>query len=150
MVTPDQIDIIQTTWKIPAANPVDSGEVILLKFFEKFPHNQQKFLAFKNLPLESLKGSKSFRTHAGRVVTVINDAIGVLGSPDAIAQLEEMWGKIGETHSKRKISKDSFNELKIVICEVLTAVCALDEVQQKAWDDLFSTIYEIIFKKYDQ
>lgn len=54
-MTPDQIDIIKTTWKIPAANPIDSGEVILLKFFEKYPHNQQKFLAFKNLPLESLK-----------------------------------------------------------------------------------------------
>lgn len=57
MVTPEQIDIIKTTWKIPAANPVDSGEVILVKFFEKFPHNQQKFLAFKNLPLDSLKVS---------------------------------------------------------------------------------------------
>lgn len=55
------------------------------------------------------KGSKTFRTHAGRVVTVINDAIVALDSPDAVEQLEEMWGKIGETHSKRKISKDSFN-----------------------------------------
>lgn len=60
MVTPDQIDIIKTTWKIPAANPVDSGEIILLKFFEKYPHNQQKFLAFKNLPLDSLKVSLKF------------------------------------------------------------------------------------------
>lgn len=58
MVTPEQIDIIKTTWKIPAANPVDSGEVILLKFFEKYPHNQQKFMAFKNLPLDSLKVTK--------------------------------------------------------------------------------------------
>ncbi|XP_037038743.1 globin CTT-VIIA [Bradysia coprophila] len=149
MVTPDQIDIIKTTWKIPAANPIDSGEVILLKFFEKFPHNQQKFLAFKNLPLESLKGSKSFRTHAGRVVTVINDAIVALDSPDATKQLEEMWGKIGETHSKRKISKESFNELKVVIFEVLTAVCSLDATQQKAWSDLFDVVYSLIFKKYD-
>lgn len=55
------------------------------------------------------QGSKSFRTHAGRVVTVINDAIVALDSPDATKQLEEMWGKIGESHFKRKISKESFD-----------------------------------------
>lgn len=54
-LTPEQRSAIQQTWSIPAQNPVDSGEAILLAFFERFPHNQQKFLAFKNVPLESLK-----------------------------------------------------------------------------------------------
>lgn len=47
--------VIKQTWEIPARNPVDSGEAILLAYFERFPHNQQKFLVFKNLPLDTLK-----------------------------------------------------------------------------------------------
>lgn len=54
-ITSQQIKIIKTTWAIPAANPEDSGEAVLLAFFEKYPHNQEYFKAFKNVPLETLK-----------------------------------------------------------------------------------------------
>lgn len=57
-ITSEQIEIIKTTWAIPAANPEDSGEAVLLAFFEKFPHNQEHFKAFKNVPLETLKVCK--------------------------------------------------------------------------------------------
>lgn len=42
-----QVDVIKKTWEIPASKPLDSGETILFLFLEKFPHNQQKFAAFK-------------------------------------------------------------------------------------------------------
>lgn len=54
-LTPAQIALIQTTWAIPAQNAIDSGEAILLAYFEKYPKNQDKFSAFKNTPLLSLK-----------------------------------------------------------------------------------------------
>lgn len=54
-LTPEQISMIQTTWSIPAKNPIDSGEAILQAYFEKYPKNQQKFASFKNIPLLSLK-----------------------------------------------------------------------------------------------
>lgn len=54
-LTPQQIAIIQSTWEIPAKNPLDAGEAILLAFFEKYPKNIEKFQAFKNTPLLSLK-----------------------------------------------------------------------------------------------
>lgn len=54
-LTPEQISIIQRTWNIPAANPLDSGEAILIAYFEKYPKNQEKFNAFQNVPLLSLK-----------------------------------------------------------------------------------------------
>lgn len=56
-LSPEQRSAIQQTWAIPAENPIDSGEAILLAYFERFPHNQQKFAAFKNVPLDSLKVS---------------------------------------------------------------------------------------------
>lgn len=54
-LTPQQISIIQSTWAIPAQNAIDSGEAILLAYFEKYPQNQNKFSSFKNTPLLSLK-----------------------------------------------------------------------------------------------
>lgn len=54
-LTPEQISMIQSTWSIPAENPIDSGEAILMAYFEKYPKNQEKFAAFKNTPLLSLK-----------------------------------------------------------------------------------------------
>lgn len=54
-LTPQQITLIQSTWAIPAKNPIDSGEAILIAYFEKYPKNQEKFNSFKNTPLLSLK-----------------------------------------------------------------------------------------------
>ena len=56
-LTPKQIEIIQSTWAIPAKNAIESGEAILLAYFEKYPKNQDKFNSFKNTPLLSLKVS---------------------------------------------------------------------------------------------
>lgn len=60
-LTPEQISLIKATWAIPAQNPIDSGEAVLYAFFEKYPSNQQKFLAFKNVPLPELKVHKHFK-----------------------------------------------------------------------------------------
>lgn len=50
-----QKEILKETWEIPKKNPIDSGEVIFIRFLEKYPHNKQKFAAFRNVPLLSLK-----------------------------------------------------------------------------------------------
>ena len=54
-LTPKQIQIIKDTWEVPKKDLEGSGEAILFRYFEKYPHNQQKFASFKNLPLDSLK-----------------------------------------------------------------------------------------------
>lgn len=74
-LTAEQVAIIKSTWQVIAASPFEYGEKILYAFFEKwvkfkgnfhknrnlkiyiprYPHNQQKFAAFKNTPLLLLK-----------------------------------------------------------------------------------------------
>lgn len=54
-LSPIQIQIIKDTWEIPKANLTDAGEVILFRFLDDFPKNQNKFDAFSNVPLLSLK-----------------------------------------------------------------------------------------------
>lgn len=46
---------IKTTWRIPMENPTESGQAILLKFFERYPSNLQKFKDFKGMSIEELK-----------------------------------------------------------------------------------------------
>lgn len=56
-LTAEQINIVKETWTAPwnGGDCADSGEAILFRFFEKYPDNQNYFLAFKNTPLLSLK-----------------------------------------------------------------------------------------------
>lgn len=44
-------------WKV-SFKPLDAGEKILYLYLERFPHNQQRFAAFKTTPLIMLKGKK--------------------------------------------------------------------------------------------
>lgn len=54
-ISDTQKQIVKDTWEIPKKNPLDSGEVIFIRFLEKYPHNKEKFAAFKNIPMLSLK-----------------------------------------------------------------------------------------------
>lgn len=56
-LTQEQVAIIKATWEIPKKDLTGSGEAILYRFFEKYPEHQEKFKAFKNTPLLSLKVS---------------------------------------------------------------------------------------------
>lgn len=51
--------MIQIT--ILSFQPFDSGEKILFIYFDRFPHNQDKFQAFRNTPILLLKGTPGFR-----------------------------------------------------------------------------------------
>jgi len=57
LLTGKEVDIIKETWKIPSANVHDSAELIFYTYLERFPHNQEKFVAFKDTPLAQLKVS---------------------------------------------------------------------------------------------
>ncbi|XP_055681767.1 globin CTT-VIIA isoform X2 [Lutzomyia longipalpis] len=145
-LTPEQIEIVKSTWQLVAKAPEDAGEAILMRFFEKFPDNQ-KYFPFRNVPRENLKGSVMFRSHAGRVVAVFQKAVDAFNTADPVATLVEIWTEIARTHFRRQIKQKSFDELKEVVLEILTAACNLDEVQQTAWAVTLDTIFGIISKE---
>lgn len=146
----DEVYEIKKTWDIPMANPTDSGAAILITFFTKYPSNIEKFPSFKDIPLRDLQENARFRAHAGRIIRVFDDSIQSLGHDWAGPKLEEIWSRIATTHFNRQIEKQSFNELKEVILEVLTAACNLNEKQTEAWIKLMDSVYEIIFKTIDE
>ncbi|XP_005183602.1 globin CTT-VI [Musca domestica] len=146
----DEVLEIKRTWDIPAANPTESGSAILMLFFKRYPSNLQKFSAFKDLPLDELSTNARFRAHASRIIKVFDESIQMLGHDWAGPKLEETWSKIATSHFNRQIEKKSFNELKEVILEVLTAACNLNEKQIQAWTKLMDTVYSIIFNSLDK
>ncbi|KAI9579928.1 cytoglobin-1-like [Glossina fuscipes] len=144
----DEVYEIKRTWEIPATTPTESGVAILIRFFTKYPSNLQKFSTFKDMTLDELKNNPRFKAHANRIMKVFDDSIKTLD--DNCSHLEEIWTKIAQSHFNRQIEKQSFNELKEVILEVLVAACNLNDQQTEIWLKLLDFVYEIIFKTIDQ
>uniref|UniRef100_A0A1A9WJJ1 Globin domain-containing protein n=1 Tax=Glossina brevipalpis TaxID=37001 RepID=A0A1A9WJJ1_9MUSC len=144
----DEVFEIKRTWEIPAASPTESGVAILIQFFTKYPSNLQKFSTFKDMTLDELKDNPRFKAHANRIMKVFDDSVQALD--DDYSQLEEIWIKVAQSHFNRQIEKQSFNELKEVILEVLAAACNLNDQQTEIWIKLMDFIYDIIFKTIDE
>lgn len=41
-------------------------------------------------------------------------------------------------------------DLRSVVIEVISDVCKLDEEGKKAWNDLFDTLYHVVFNVLDE
>ncbi|KAH8326120.1 hypothetical protein KR067_002116 [Drosophila pandora] len=145
----DEVQMIKKTWEIPVATPTDSGAAILKLFFTRYPSTLDKF-PFRDVPLEELPGNARFRAHAGRIIRVFDESIQLLGQDGDQEKLDEIWTKVAVSHIPRAISKESYNQLKEVILEVLTAACSLNESQAATWAKLVDHVYGIMFKAIDE
>ncbi|CAO1299744.1 unnamed protein product [Diamesa tonsa] len=105
----NQIAIIKRTWEIPSAKSVDSGEHILYLFFDRYPHNQLKFAAFRTTPLLMLKGMPGFRSHASKIMNVFSIAIDALGRENGMEEIVKLLNEVGKSHARRKIPKKALN-----------------------------------------
>lgn len=56
----EQRQLILDTWEEPKKHLTDVGEVLLFRYLEKYPQNQDNFDAFRNVPLLSLKVSVKY------------------------------------------------------------------------------------------
>ncbi|XP_055906659.1 cytoglobin-1 [Eupeodes corollae] len=141
---------VKKTWEIPMENPDESGQAILIEFFTQFPSNQQKFEQFREVPVVQLKDNAKFKSHAARIVRLFDDSINALGTDYADSAIQELWKNTAKSHFRRNISKQSFNELKGVILQVLKAACNLNDRQVEAWTKLMDHVYDIVFKTLDE
>lgn len=141
---------VKKTWEIPMENPDASGQAILIEFFTQFPSNQQKFEQFRDVPIAELKDNAKFISHAGRIVRLFDDSINALGTDYADSAIQELWANTAKSHFRRNISKQSFNDLKGVILQVLRNACNLNSRQVEAWTKLMDHVYDIVFKTLDE
>lgn len=76
------------------------------------------FLAF-------FQGTPGFRSHASRVALYINDGVQCLSKANYEEELEAMWTSLGESHNRRKISRQSFNVRFTIVCVWLQILMTL-------------------------
>ncbi|XP_070508519.1 globin CTT-IIIA-like [Chironomus tepperi] len=145
-----QVAIIKKSWEIPFAKPLDSGEKILYTYLEKFPHNQDRFAAFRNTPIIMLKGTPGFRSHANKIMGILGVCIDCLGKPGGADEIVRVLNEMGKNHRRRGIPKKAFMEIRGIILDTLRDLCKLDDEGVQAWSDLLDTVYHVIFTNLDE
>lgn len=55
-----------------------------------------------------MQGTPGFRSHAGRVVSVFHETVNSLNNENYVEKIESIWNRIGDSHNRRKISRQSF------------------------------------------
>nr|BAO18440.1 globin [Polypedilum nubifer] len=144
-----QVALIKKSWEIVFARPLDSGEKILYAYLEKFPHNQEKFAAFRNTPLIMLKGTPGFRSHASKIMGLFGAAVDALGQQNGTETILNLFNEMGKNHRRRGIPKRAFIEIRAIIVQTVSELCKLDDEGKAAWNDLLDTVYHIIFSNLD-
>lgn len=71
------------------------------------------------------------------------DSIQLEGGFEAV---KDIWNEIGESHKKRKITRQAFLELRDVVVSILSTVCQLTNEGKVAWTILLDYIYEAVFE----
>lgn len=77
-------------------------------------------------------------------------AIDALGSEHGFDFIIHTITDTAKYHKRRGITKKSFVDLRSVVVEVVTEVSRLDDEGKQAWNDLFDTIYHVIFNVLDE
>nr|BAO18452.1 globin [Polypedilum nubifer] len=149
-LTEADVEIIKRTWKIPSANPHDSAALIFSTFLEKYPHNQQKFPAFKDKPLSDIKNTVEFRAHASRIFNVFSSVIdGLDRDTEMMKGIKKIIAEVGKFHAKKKVTKKAHNEVRSVLVDILIEVCKLSDEEKAAWTKLLDIFFHVMFECID-
>lgn len=108
-LTAEDVQLIQKMWTVLDRNLYDVGDVMLFKFFEKYPNYKQMFPKFRNTPLEKLKGQHEFRCHAYQIMVQFTTSINLLTEPGGVEKIRELWRAHGELHADLDVTKAQFN-----------------------------------------
>lgn len=81
----------------------------------------------------NFQGSTGFRTHAGRIIAVFDEAIVSLSDDDYLPALERIWSKIGESHNKRQISRQAFHVSRQTTLLLLLPIIIISTI----WQNIF-------------
>lgn len=94
---------------------------------ERYPHYQQVFPAFRAKQLKDLKGTPRFRAHSSRIFNVFSSVVDSLEEESDNSEVKLFIAEVGVSHARKKIQKAPYDDLRVVLTEILTEVCQLDE-----------------------
>lgn len=146
MLDDQEVSYVKSSW-----NSVKNNEVDLLAFiFKEYPEIQQRFPAFVNKDLATLKDTGKFATHATRIVGLFSEYIILLGQQDTQSAIKTVLNDLGQTHRNRGIPKDLFEKFQIATMKYLNAhATGYNADVEHAWNDAFDKMYYVIFSAMD-
>ncbi|KAH9631961.1 hypothetical protein HF086_000298 [Spodoptera exigua] len=97
----------------------------------------------KNIPDDEYLTNPQFKAHVINLMTSLNLAVENMNQPEVVAA---MMNKLGESHGRRKIREQNFQELKEVIVKMFIEVLKLDETTLGAWGKTVDFWYKHIFE----
>lgn len=137
---------VQRSWAVAYADSVGTGTELLKRFFRTYPETKNFFRMIKNLPEDKYLENAQFKAHVINLMTSLNLAISNLHQPDIVIA---MMQKLGESHNRRKIKEQHFNELKEVIVKMFIEVLHLDDNTLGSWGRVVEFWYKHIFQQLD-
>lgn len=88
-----------------------------------------------------------------KCVVIIRNIFGIaidcLGKQGGIEEIVRVLNEMGKNHRRRGIPKKAFVELRVIVIEVLSQVCHLDDEGKEAWNDLIDVVYHVLFTNLD-
>ncbi|OAD58225.1 Cytoglobin-2 [Eufriesea mexicana] len=146
-LTERQKKLVQNTWAVVRKDEVGSGIAVMTAFFKKYPHYQQHFNAFKDIPLNELPANKRFQAHCASIISALNSVIDSLHDSGL---MEANLVVLAERHKKRGQTKLEFENLKEVMLDVLRQALGrqytpeVAEAWRKTLDSAFTKIYQVL------
>ena len=145
LIPEGEVALVKDSW-----NRVKNNEVDILYFiFKAYPDIQSQFAAFAGKDLDTLKDTGKFAIHAGRIVNFFSQYVELLGGAQTQPAIKTVLNELGATHKSRGISKAQFNEFQLGLFAYLKENVSWGDNVEKAWNDVFSKAYYVIFSNLD-
>ena len=119
-------------------------ELLCHRFFTENPSYQVNFTAFKDVPIQELRGNKKVLAHALSVLYAISSLVDNLDDPECLV---EMLHKLGTSHFKRHISYPHFENLGVSLLGSMKQKLGSDvmnEAAMAAWQKAYGVIISVI------
>ena len=145
-LTPRERQIVKDTWALAYKNSKSVGVELFIQLFTTYPHHQQKFPSFKNVPLSEMKlGNKKLEAHATNVMYSLATLVDNL---EDVECLIELCSKIGENHLRRKVEQQAFLDVKTVLMKLLKEKLgsSLTPQGEEAWNKTLDLANKCIFQ----
>lgn len=141
-LTPSDVRIIKSTWRKLMQNTTQTGSLIFLTLFDKYPQYHQLF-TFRDVPINELKDNKRFHAHCNNLMYGFAAIVDNLGEKDIVV---ELLVKQGQNHKERKVPEKAYWELKDVLLEIFKDKVKFNKEAIFAWDKCLQFMFESIIK----
>ncbi|XP_048830831.1 x globin [Brienomyrus brachyistius] len=136
-LSPQQIDMIQESWKVIQEDIAKVGIIMFVRLFETHPECKDVFFLFRDVEdLERLRTSKELRAHGLRVMSFIEKCVARLNQLD---RLEQLALELGRTHHRYNAPPKYYGYVGAEF------ICAVQPILKEKWTPELEHAWQTLF-----